>query len=769
MELEQEEDADKFPEIEPFDTENFEDQFSFVDFVEAGQNPLAGQCGHDSQDERRILDFHDTEPQSLVTVKSQSQAASQSLEVGADRSSPLAWQLRMISARAAYTRTEPALLLPWEDNSSRGLFGPQQSVPLPQIVGVPLQQLEVSSRDESDFPQLRQGQESACFVYSRVISDIKDLDYFTNKKNQLETACGQWLDLWSLDWNASGLGKILCKELRQDPSGDRAVESLKSSFGTKSPSTLLKRAAAFRRFVKWHQDWCETQGKYVKPFPLVETDVWAFFLHLREVRISVGRGFTSTSSFLESVRFAKFTVQLHGTEEVLESRRLLGFCAIEKRTKGPSKQAPPLEVEHVQRLREVMDNSESIYDRLGAGALLVCLYARARWSDLRFIHHAELEPGKNGCLVLYTAEHKTSSVGLRREQFLPLVVPREGVCRGEWVQSFLDLYKQAGLDIEATPLGPLMPAPKLGGGFGARPLTTGEAARWLRGLLQGTPNCDSFSSHSLKATLLVWRAKAGMDKEVRAVLGHHCSALTGSDVVYARHLQVRPIRKLQMLLHAIRIGLGFEEIADQRRLVAQTPGFVTPRPFSVQRRTGLVTPEPIVPQDTGNTAAEQAMQRACEDEEIVSVKEQLDEVAAAEEAAQEISLFPLQTVQSGAIQVDSSSGSDSESSGSESSTTEALAPRFSTADTYTEHVPAGLDYYRHGKSGLLHKARIGQEKTACKNNFKNMTLIDRVFHLKMPKCLICFPKDPDRIRNREDLTEALDKALERVRKKDRQT
>lgn len=102
MELEQEEDADKFPEIEPFDTENFDDQFSFVDFVEAGQNPLAGQCGHDSQDERRILDFHDTEPQSLVTVKSQSQAASQSLEVGADRSSPLAWQLRMISARAAH-------------------------------------------------------------------------------------------------------------------------------------------------------------------------------------------------------------------------------------------------------------------------------------------------------------------------------------------------------------------------------------------------------------------------------------------------------------------------------------------------------------------------------------------------------------------------------------------------------------------------------------------------------------------------------------------
>lgn len=47
------------------------------------------------------------------------------------------------------------------------------------------------------------------------------------------------------------------------------------------------------------------------------------------------------------------------------------------------------------------------------------------------------------------------------------------------------------------------------------------------------------------------------EKEVRSVLGHHCSAVSGSEVVYGRELQARPIRKLQMLLRLIRIGMGW--------------------------------------------------------------------------------------------------------------------------------------------------------------------------------------------------------------------
>ena len=98
-----------------------------------------------------------------------------------------------------------------------------------------------------------------------------------------------------------------------------------------------------------------------------------------------------------------------------------------RREKGPLNQAPPLEVEHLQRLHEILDKGANDIDRIGAGAFLSAIYARARWSDLRYIHHIKYDGYKrNATMDLYTAEHKTSMTGLRREQFLPLVIPSEG-------------------------------------------------------------------------------------------------------------------------------------------------------------------------------------------------------------------------------------------------------------------------------------------------------------------------------------------------------
>lgn len=39
-------------------------------------------------------------------------------------------------------------------------------------------------------------------------------------------------------------------------------------------------------------------------------------------------------------------------------------------------------------------------------------------------------------MVVYTQEHKTSAVGLRREQYLPLVIPWEGVVSEDWISVF---------------------------------------------------------------------------------------------------------------------------------------------------------------------------------------------------------------------------------------------------------------------------------------------------------------------------------------------
>ena len=490
----------------------------------------------------------------------------------------LDWNMIVTSSFEQYKQVDPTLKLPWENAAMRGLFNQSLALSPPRVHGV-IPQLPDLVEEKLTPPTLG-GEIAECggAAYLRAVSDIKDLDYIENKDLQTELVCSKWMDILSIDWQGSSIGKQVCLDLRADPSGGDAAETIRAAFGTKSYSTLQKRANALKRYILWHRDFYCDDLQAGDVFPLREIHVWDFFKHLREIRLVGLKGYTAPATFLETVRFCKFTIDLAGADDILTSRRLQGFAALGKRAKGPTKQSPPLELEHLQRLHGILQSDANIVDRIGAGCMLICIYGRARWSDLRYIDHIEVESRRNGCFVLYTREHKTSSIGDRREQYLPLVVPWEGVTNDNWLDTFLHLYLEAGLDIQKTPLGPLLPAPKAGGGFCARPLRTLEASKWLRELLQGTKDCGSIRAHSMKATLLSWCARAGVDKEIRAVLGHHCSALTGSDVVYSRNLQIRPVRKLQMLLRLIRIGMGLEDIADQGQISSVTPACRTPAP-----------------------------------------------------------------------------------------------------------------------------------------------------------------------------------------------
>ena len=67
-----------------------------------------------------------------------------------------------------------------------------------------------------------------------------------------------------------------------------------------------------------------------------------------------------------------------------------------------------------------------------------------------------------------------------------------------------------------------MPAPQPDGSRGARPIDSQEAAGWLRLILFGnsSPLKDrKVASHSLKATLLSYAAKRGLDISLRTQLG----------------------------------------------------------------------------------------------------------------------------------------------------------------------------------------------------------------------------------------------------------
>ena len=218
--------------------------------------------------------------------------------------------------------------------------------------------------------------------------------------------------------------------------------------------------------MNWFERSAECRELQIHALPLDEGVIWKYFIWLSEERKADAKGYNVPTAFSEAVRFAKFTVDLNGTDALLCSCRLLGFAALEQKEKGPVRQAPGLEVEHLKRLHSILASDGYLIDRLGAGCFLLCVYGRARWSDVRYIDHVDLSG--DDCITLYTTEHKTASVGLRRQQFLPLAIPWEGVTTEPWLQLFVEVYKRCGLDIGKQPLGPLLPVPKVDGSFSER-------------------------------------------------------------------------------------------------------------------------------------------------------------------------------------------------------------------------------------------------------------------------------------------------------------
>ena len=77
---------------------------------------------------------------------------------------------------------------------------------------------------------------------------------------------------------------------------------------------------------------------------------------------------------------------------------------------------------------------------------------------------------------------------------------------------------------------------------------------WLRELSTklGFPDLGNIGSHSCKATLLSWCAKAGIDKDTRRTLGYHAQPGDRSVDAYARDTQAAPRRQLSKVLDLVR-------------------------------------------------------------------------------------------------------------------------------------------------------------------------------------------------------------------------
>lgn len=220
-----------------------------------------------------------------------------------------------------------------------------------------------------------------------------------------------------------------------------------------------------------------------------------------------------------------------------------------------------------------------------------------------------------------------------------------------------------------------------------------------------------------------------------------------------------------MLLRLVRIGMGLEEIADNGQVAGVTPAGRTPNvPIAAHGNAAMTPCFPVVQATMVTDPVEQAIEEINDQEDVQSTKEEIEHESGMHDAAEDLTLFPPSIVDLGMIEIASSSESESESSSSDSSSSEPLQKEPYSRPAYEELIPEGLSYYKHVKSQRVHCSETEASHTKCKlklnNNYK---LLGSVLTFKYPKCLRCFPNDPDRVRTREQAAEALDAAIERVR------
>ena len=150
-------------------------------------------------------------------------------------------------------------------------------------------------------------------------------------------------------------------------------------------------------------------------------------------------------------------------------------------------------------------------------------------------------------------EHKTARPGSRRA--LPVAAPVYGLTQHCWGEDFVVARRSAGLTAEDG--SSLVPA-IVDGSFGTVPYKTAEFTAAFRSLLVklGFGNrLEAIGAHSLKATMLSWAAKFGLERDNRRLLGYH--AAPGGDAtvdVYARDVMATPLRALNEMLAQIRDG-----------------------------------------------------------------------------------------------------------------------------------------------------------------------------------------------------------------------
>ena len=488
------------------------------------------------------------------------------------------------------------LQLPWETPSMAGIFGKTDSPIVPKVMQPPEGIVSTIPGEPKPLSSFQNAFEAAVKFESGRSKHLQEGEQFALIFQRWELVLAHNLD-----------GSMTGRQISSMPQTER-VEYVASCLGGKSLSTLRKRLGQVQRYFRWGKD-----GVSEPLIPISSKLVRAYVQYLRDAA-----GYSAVVGFLELTRFLRHVLGVYVEEGADEQPFVRGVVRSLGELRPPRRQARPLQCTELAFLERFIDDpKKSMIDRYGIGVCLFAVYARARIGDLRPIEKLALDTNDDftyGYLEAHSTSHKMRRVGNRLGLPLPLIAPLRGVTEQVWVQSFVTIAHEVGLDLDGWRQGnPLLPAPDRLGRWTQRATTSEELGSWLRAVLEGGgfANLDKVTGRSCKATTLSHLAKWGADEPTRAILGHHSSK--GKSVfVYSRDQQAAPLRVLERCLSDIRKGVFLPDATRSGMMIenASISGHQSPERCDKMSDKADTNPDH---QSTSSSSSEETSSQASDD------------------------------------------------------------------------------------------------------------------------------------------------------------
>ncbi len=323
-------------------------------------------------------------------------------------------------------------------------------------------------------------------------------------------------------------------------------KTLAAACHDRAASTLRKHAGAINMFMRW----CHSTG--YQPFPFAETTVWNYVKFLNDTRAPA----TRADSMIKAAHATIDITTMYVGPSEIATRRIEGAVLQSFDRKRETHQAPPLSVKAVEALERAI-TSDRLNDtqKILAGFARMCVGASLRNADGTSISTGPVvEPNrvrreKKGYGFLETRAgilKNTQKKGKRRRP-IPVATHSWGLVEEGWAQKLLETRKKKGRSADKD--GSIMPAcgPDwvLIGGTRMSSDTLTISLREIL-VLMGIERAEAqtYTSHSMKATMLSWAGKCGLKKNIRRVLGRHSKARDSMPELYSRDELAEPLRQL---------------------------------------------------------------------------------------------------------------------------------------------------------------------------------------------------------------------------------